>query len=107
MEFRRVVFRSVNHQAQPLADLPKPTVVATLETPNNALRLPAPQPKANAKVEDVNAPTVSIAARKLEHLPLNAAPVIPKPAGETNCFSPSRSSPSTTALDPSPRLTHC
>jgi TonB family protein len=91
----------VNHRPQPLPDLPKPTVVATLETPNNALRLPAPQPKAHAKVEDITAPTVSIAARKLGPLPLNVAPVIPKPAVKTNVFSTGSSATPTIARAPS------
>src|SRR5882757_4290839 len=41
----------VNHRPQPMPPLPKPTVVARVEAPDNALRLPAPQPKAHAKVE--------------------------------------------------------
>src|SRR5260370_37867622 len=87
----------VNHRPQPLPDLPKPTFVARLETPNNALRLPAPQPKAPAKVEDVTAPAISIAAKKLDPLPLNSAPVIPKQAVKTNVFSTGSSATPTIA----------
>src|SRR5216683_4816006 len=87
----------VNHRPQPLPDLPKPTLVARLETPNNALRLPAPQPKARAKVEDVTAPAISIAAKKLDPLPLNSAPVIPKQAVKTNVFSTGSSATPTIA----------
>jgi TonB family protein len=76
----------VNHTPQPMVNVPKPTVVARLDTPNPALRLPAPQPKAPAKVEEVTAPTVNIAAKKLDPLPLNAAPVIPRGV-KTNVFS--------------------
>src|ERR1700719_3173117 len=54
----------VNHSPQPVPQLPKPTVVARVEAPSEALRLPAPQAKARAKAEEVNAPTVSIAAKK-------------------------------------------
>jgi len=75
----------VNHQPQPLPNLARPIVVARLDTPSPALRLPAPQPKARPRVEDVVAPNVSIAA-KLEPLPINAAPVIPRGV-KTNVFS--------------------
>ena len=91
----------VNHRPQPLPNLPKPTVVARLETPESALRLPAPQPKVPVKVEDVAAPTVSIAAKKLDPLPLNAAPVIPKQAVKTNVFSTGSSATPTIARAPS------
>src|SRR5712691_690511 len=70
----------VNHRPQPMPPLPKPTVVARLDAPSDALRLPAPHVKAPAKVEEVNAPAVRIAAKKLDPLPLNSAPVIPKQA---------------------------
>src|SRR6202453_5472664 len=36
----------VNHELQPLRPLPKPLLTAELEAPSNALRLPAPSPKA-------------------------------------------------------------
>jgi TonB family protein len=76
-------------------------VVARVEAPSDALRLPAPQAKAPAKVEEVNAPTVSIAAKKLNPLPLNSAPVIPKQAVKTNVFSTGSSATPTIARAPS------
>ena len=91
----------VNHQPQPLPNLPKPTVVAHLETPTTALRLPAPQPKAPPKAVEETAPTVNIATRKLDPLPLNSAPVIPKQAVKTNVFSTGSSATPTIARAPS------
>jgi TonB family protein len=84
----------VNHEPQPLRQLQKPVLVADLDAP---LRLPTPQPKAPAKTEDVAAPTVSIAPKKLDPLPLNSAPVIPKEAVKTNVFSTGSSAAPTTA----------
>jgi TonB family protein len=89
----------VNHQPQPLRELPK--LVANLDPPVNALRLPAPLPKAPVKVEDDPVPTVTIASKKLEPLPLTPAPVIPKQAVKTNVFSTGSSVAPTTALAPS------
>jgi TonB family protein len=76
----------VNHQPQPVRVLPKPVVVAQLDPPAEALRLPAPQPKPKVKVEDDRAPMVTIAARKLEPLP-DSRPLIPKQIVRTNLFS--------------------
>lgn len=90
----------VNHQPQPLSHL-KPVLAANLDPPANALRLPAPQPKAPLKTDDVPAPAVSIAPRKLDPLPLNSAPVIPKQAVRTNVFSTGSSATPTTARAPS------
>jgi TonB family protein len=89
----------VNHQPQPVRELPK--LVANLDPPVNALRLPAPLPKAPVKVEDDPVPTVTIASKKLEPLPLTPAPVIPKQAVKTNVFSTGSSVAPTTALAPS------
>src|SRR5260370_41124056 len=86
----------VNHQPQPASKF-KPVVVANLDPPPNALRLPAPQPKTPVKLEDAPAPTVSIAPRKLDPLPLNSAPVIPKQAVKTNVFSTGSSATPTIA----------
>jgi TonB family protein len=91
----------VNHRSQPLPDIPKPAVVAHLDPPANALRLPAPQPKAAAKVEPAPAPAVSIASRKLDPLPLDPAPVIPKQAVKTNVFSTGSSATPMIARAPS------
>jgi len=76
-------------------------VVANLDPPANALRLPAPQPRTPVKVEDAPALTVSIAPRKLDPLPLNSAPVIPKQAVKINVFSTGSSATPTTARAPS------
>jgi TonB family protein len=73
----------VNHEPQPLP----PVLIAHLDPPRNALQLPAPEPKPRSRVEDAPAPTVSIATRKLDPLPLNSAPVIPTQAVKTNVFS--------------------
>jgi len=91
----------VNHRPQPMPQLPKPTEVARLDAPSEALRLPAPHVKAPAKVEEVNAPAVRIAAKKLDPLPLNSAPVIPKQAVKTNVFSTGSSATPTIARAPS------
>jgi TonB family protein len=86
----------VDHQPQPLTRL-KPVIVAYLDRSPNALRLPAPLPKAPAKVEDAPAPTVSIATKKPETLPINSAPVIPKQAVKMNVFTGGSSATPTTA----------
>jgi TonB family protein len=91
----------VNHEPQPLRPLLKPVLIANLDPPTNALRLPAPQPKAAVKVEDDPAPTVRIAPKKLDSLPLNSAPVIPKQAVKTNVFSTGSSATPTVARAPS------
>jgi TonB family protein len=89
----------VNHQPQPVRQLPKPVYVANVDPPANALRLPAPRLKM-VKVEDAPAPTVSIAQKKLDPLPLNSAPVIPKVI-RTNVFSTGSSAAPTIARAPS------
>jgi TonB family protein len=90
----------VNHQPQPLRQL-QPPVIARLDPPPDALRLPAPKPKTPVKVEDDPVPTVSIAARKLDPLPPAPAPVIPKQAVKTNVFSTGSSATPTIARAPS------
>jgi len=91
----------VNHQPQPVRQLQQPVVVAKLDPPVDALRLPAPQPKAPVKVEDAPAPVVAIASRKLDPLPPAPAPVIPKQAVKTNVFSTGSSEAPTIARAPS------
>jgi TonB family protein len=88
----------VNHQPQPIQELPKPVLVANLDPPANALRLP-PQPK-RVKVEDAPAPAVNIAAKKSDPLPPSAAPVIPKVVA-VNTFSTGSSATPTIARAPS------
>jgi TonB family protein len=75
----------VNHAPQPVPE-PRKIIVARVEPPADAVRLAAPQPKAPVKAE-VAAPVVNIAAKKLDPLPVDAAPVIPKQAIKTNVFS--------------------
>ncbi|SPF43185.1 TonB-like protein [Candidatus Sulfotelmatobacter kueseliae] len=81
----------VNHAPQ--QQLPKPVLVAEVDPPTAALRLPAPQPKPKA-AEDAPAPQVKIPTRKMEPLPPSTAPVIPK-AVRTNVFSTGSSAPQT------------
>jgi TonB family protein len=88
----------VNHEPQPLRQLPKAVFVANLDPPRNALRLPAPPPKA-VKVEDAPAPTVSVAREELDPLP-SAAPVIPEVV-RLNTFSTGSSAAPTLSRTPS------
>ena len=87
----------VNHQPQPPLPLRQPAVIAQLDPPADALRLPAPLPKTQVKVQEDTAPTVAIAASKLEPLPPAPAPVIPKQAVKVNVFSTGSSAAPTTA----------
>jgi TonB family protein len=91
----------VNHQPQPVVNLPKPALVAELDPPSNALRLPIPQPKSPVRTEDDPAPTVTITPKKPDPLPINSAPVIPKQAVKTNVFSTGSSATPTIARPPS------
>src|SRR5216684_2500665 len=86
----------VNHQPQPLE---KPIVVARAETRPDVLHVPAADPK--PRVEDVPAPSVKIASKKLDPLPLTDKPVIPKQAVRTNVFSTGSSATPTIARAPS------
>src|ERR1700688_2976145 len=74
----------VNHEPQ--KQLRKPVIVAELQPPPAALRVPAPLPQPKPKVE--NAPEVKIATKKADPLsPSPSAPVIPKAPVQTNVFS--------------------
>src|SRR5271170_6436807 len=44
----------VNHQPQPPLRVRQPAIIARLDPPPDALRLPAPQPKTPVKVQDVS-----------------------------------------------------
>jgi TonB family protein len=88
----------VNHDPQPQQ---RPRFVARVEAPAEALRLPAPQPKDRSRIEETVAPTVSIAAKKLDPLPVRSTPVIPKEAVKTNVFSTGSSAAATIARAPS------
>lgn len=100
-------YRSVELVATPvpinLQPQRKTALVARLDVPSNALRLPAQQAKSalRVKMEDVAAPTVSVAPKKIDALPLKAAPVIPKEAVKTNVFSTGSSAMPTIARAPS------
>ena len=82
-----------NHTPQ--KQLPKP-VLAKLDPPPAALRLPAPQPQAKPlqPMEDMPLPEVKIAAKRPDPVP-TTAPVMPKQAVRTNVFSTGSSAPQT------------
>ena len=86
----------VNHQPQPL---PKPIVVARAESRPEVLHVPAADPK--PRVEDVPAPTVNIASKKLDPMPPANKPVIPRQLVKTNLFSTGSSATPTIAKAPS------
>jgi TonB family protein len=88
----------VNHAPQ--RQLPKPVLVARLDPPPAALRLPDPQPQPKPKVEDAPAPEVKIATKKPDPLPPSTAPVIPKQLVRTNLFSTGSSAPQTIVRAP-------
>jgi TonB family protein len=79
----------------PQRRLPMPVLVAKLDPPPAALRLPAPQPLPKPIVEDTAVPEVQIANKKLDPLPLSAAPLIPKQIVRINTFSTGSSAPQT------------
>ncbi len=75
----------VNHQPQPVRLLHEPVNVARLDPPPEALRLPVAQPRPKPEVSP--APEVRIAPKKLDPLPPNVTPVIPRQIVRTNVFS--------------------
>jgi TonB family protein len=79
----------VNHEPQRQLRTP---VIAKLEPPPSALRLPVPQPKVNLEVP--RPPEVKIAEKKLEPVPTPAL-AIPKQIVRTNVFSTGSSAPQT------------
>jgi TonB family protein len=85
----------VNHQPQPVRKLP-PVLAAQLDPPTDALRLPAPQPKAKVRAVDDPAPAVTITAKKFDPLP-DPKPLIPKQIVRTNVFSTGSSAAPTIA----------
>ena len=88
----------ISHQPQPKVKFEAP-IIANLDSP--ALRLPTPQPKVATRVEEAAAPAVSIAPKKIEPLPINAAPVVPKQGVKTNVFNTGSSAALTIARAPS------
>ncbi len=89
----------VNHQPQPLLLRMQPPTVIDLDPPPDALRLPAPRPRAAREhEEDTPAPMVRI-TKKVEAVP-HSAPVIPKQGVELNVFSTGSSPAPTLAKAP-------
>jgi TonB family protein len=88
----------VNHQPQPVRLLQEPVIEARLDPAPEALRVPVAQPR--PKTEDAPAPEVRIASKKLDPLPPNPAPVIPKQIVRTNVFSTGSSAAPTIARAP-------
>ena len=91
----------VNHEPQPPRVLAQPALVAHLDPPTDALRLPAPQPRPPVRMEDVPVPTVSIAVKKPDVIPVDMKPAIPKPPVRINVFSQGSSQAPTIARAPS------
>lgn len=81
-----------NHAPQPR--LPRPVLVAKLDPPPAALKLPAPERQVKPKIIETPAPVVKIATRK-DILPPSTAPAIPKRIVATNLFSTGSSAPQT------------
>jgi TonB family protein len=104
--FRSVLLVStpqpVNLQPQPPLILQHPAVIAHLDPPESALRLPARQPRTaiRPRIEDETAPAVSLAPKELEPMVSEVAPVIPQEAVKTNVFSSGSSAQPTMARPP-------
>ena len=86
----------VNHQPQPVRILQQPVLLAHLDPPAEALRLPTPVPRPKA-VEDAPAPEVRVATKKLDPLPPTTGPIIPRQLVRTNVFSTGSSATPTVA----------
>lgn len=82
-----------NHAPQPR--LSRPVLVARLDPPPAALKLPAPEPRHKPEIKDAPAPEVKIANRKQDILPPSTTPAIPKRIVATNLFSTGSSAPQT------------
>ena len=85
----------VNHAPQRQLPPPKPVLIAKLDPPPAALRLPTPQPAPKPKVEDAPAPEVKIAEKKLDLPPAKSA-VIPQTIKMNNFPTTGSSAPQTT-----------
>jgi TonB family protein len=88
----------VNHQPQPVRLAQEPVITARLDPVPEALRLPTAQPR--PKREEAPAPEVKIAPKKLDPLPPDVTPVIPKQVVRTNVFSTGSSATPTIARAP-------
>jgi len=84
-----------NHTPQ--KQLPRPVLQARLDPPPAALRLPAPVAQPKPKIEDIAAPEVKVAPKKLDPLP-TTVPILPKQIVRTNLFSTGSSAPQTVNL---------
>jgi TonB family protein len=89
----------VNHAPQTPLRTERPALIARLDS-SEALRLPTSQPRIKTEVVPEAAPDVKIAAKKLDPLPLTAAPAAPKIPVNTNVFSSGSSAPQTVAKAP-------
>lgn len=86
-----------NHAPQ--RQLPRRAIVAKLDPPPAALRLPAPQPQPKPKIEDTPVPEVKIPAAKVQPIPA-PTPAMPKQIVRTNVFSTGSSAPQTIERPP-------
>ena len=84
-----------NHAPQPR--LTRPVLVAKLDPPPSALKLPAPERQIKPKIVNTPAPEIRIATPKHDVLPPSTAPAIPKRIVATNLFSTGSSAPQTIA----------
>ncbi len=89
---------AVSHQPQPVRLFQEPVTVARLDPAPEALRVPVAQPK--RKTEDAPAPEVRIAPKRLDPVPPNVTPVLPKQVVRTNVFSTGSSAAPTIAQAP-------
>src|ERR1700730_3236603 len=89
---------TIDHQPQPMRLLKEPAITARLEPSTEALRLPVAPPR--PKTADPPAPEVRIAPKKLDPVPANLTPVIPKQLVRTNVFSTGSSAAPTIARAP-------
>lgn len=93
--FVELVPTPVPENHAPQRRLPAPVVVAKLDPPPEALKLPAPERQAKPKIEVAAPPEVKITSRKQDILPPSTAPAIPKKIVATNLFSTGSSAPQT------------
>jgi TonB family protein len=82
-----------NHAPQPR--LTRPVLVAKIDPPPTALKLPAPERQIKPKIVNTPAPEIKITSRKQDVLPASTAPAIPKRIVATNLFSTGSSAPQT------------
>lgn len=93
--FVNLVPTPVPENHAPQRRLPQPVLVAKVDPPPAALKLPAPERQVRPKIADAPAPQVRISSRKQDVLPPSTAPAIPKRIVATNLFSTGSSAPQT------------